>query len=55
MFPRVCDKLDALDADASPPAGLSLRPVDIDQDAAGLHGLNAASSYERLGMIPRFG
>ena len=40
---RLARKLDALDADASPPLGVSFRPIDVDRDAAALHALNEVS------------
>ena len=40
---RLARKLDAVDARAAPPVGVSLRPVDVDRDSAALHALNEVS------------
>lgn len=40
---RLARRLDAVEAGAAPPAGVSLRPVEVDRDAAPLHALNEVS------------
>ena len=40
---RLARKLDAVEEGAAPPVGVSLRPVDTDRDAAGLHAPNEVS------------
>jgi ribosomal protein S18 acetylase RimI-like enzyme len=40
---RLARKLDGVEEGAAPPAGVSIRPVDIAQDAAALHALNEVS------------
>ena len=40
---RLGRMLDDIEERGSPPAGISLRPVDIDEDAAALHALNDVS------------
>ena len=43
-YRRLTRTLDALDQAVSPPAGVTLRPVDVHEDAAPLHALNDVTS-----------
>ena len=49
---RLAGTLDAVGAASSPPAGISLRPVDVDEDAATLHALDEVSFEGNADYVP---